>query len=195
MPAQSINAPLTKVSRADVKKLRLQIRTILLQEKIQADAVQKPMLLLVGEHHESAESALIESIIQSEARTLGVQNLALELANEKSDIEFMSKHLFFNVGRNFSFINARLNDDTIHFVDTHATKMLETLHDPAKRNTSDPYWLKKRNENIAANLSNINKPVLMITGLSHIEGLVRRGNNFGTHHVVTSVPTFGVMAA
>ena len=175
-PTEPEKKPILKAE--DVAPVRQQIRQWLAKAHARAEANDKPLLVLVGEHHGSALSAMLSTIIYDESRALGVRDVALEKpANGdpllKVDLQIPISRLKL-MGHPLLYHLSTYHHDRQHMVD--GRHMEATSRDLA---------LTRRDETIAANLAHIRRPVLMLAGSQHLDGIERQMGLHGTHEVVS----------
>jgi hypothetical protein len=178
------------VSRAQMERevaaVRKQVHDILEKAHARSEKSGKPLLIMVGENHGSANSALLETIIYQKARSFGVKDLAFELPSRGEKSAELKKILNDAIiarptmsGSLLVFKQSLYFGDNQHFVDGRAEEALKT-----KLKTQKDIRIESRNETIAANLAKIEQPVLLVTGSLHLAGLNNLMNAHATHEVV-----------
>jgi hypothetical protein len=177
------------VSRAQMEKevtaVRKQVHDILTKAQERSEKSGKPLLIMVGENHISAESALLESIIYQEAKALGIQNIALE-TSKKLQPRLLQMPISKGTITGLVLMSRYAEYDhlNLHYVDTRGDQI--TL---GTGKSFDPK-LNSRNETIAANLINIHQPTLMLTGAHHLDGLNGDLPGLQKNYEVVSFNTF-----
>lgn len=176
--------PITPEMEAEVAAVRKQVHDILAKAQERSQKSGKPLLIMVGEEHYSPNSALLEAIIYQEARQFGIKDVAFEYPSmgkegkkwqkiaEEAPISRSATY-----GHTLIFHQAKYFNDTPHFVDGRHSAGLDLEH-PA---------LDYRNETIAANLGLIKKPVMLLTGDGHLDGLEDLIQKQKTHEYITFV--------
>lgn len=175
------------VSRAQMERevtaVRKQVHDILEKAHARSEKSGKPLLIMVGENHGSANSVLLESIIYQEARALGIKDLAIEMPSRGKEGEEAKKTLesaplirsepgnmssIFHQGEHFGH--------TIHFVDGR--------HKAGEKALFKGAALEYRNETMAANLALIKEQTLLCCGADHLKGLDNLMKRHNTHELV-----------
>lgn len=160
------------VSAKEIARLKSEIHTALHQAQAKSIATGKPLLILAGEVHGSPSSKFLESLIYSEARTIGIKDLSVEFPGyydtapsyPMSDSEFDRLNKF----------QAKFFKHEIHYVDDLYDLATEANHQ----------LIEPRSANIAQNLGAIQSPNLMITGASHLHGIANNADLNKTHTLV-----------
>ena len=166
---------------------REKTHALLKEAQFRSDTSGKPLLILVGEHHLLSSSAMLETIIYQEARVLGIKDVALEA--DKGFLSLISRGQLSRMnlaGVQVIEKQARYFGTTIHAVDGRMMEAVKSMEEEMRGHVEkDHMAVNSRNESIAANLANIHRPILMITGAKHLAGLLEKKALQNSHEIVT----------
>ena len=155
----------------EVADIRANVRQALHEAQARARASDKPLLIMVAEHHYGATQLLLESIIYQEARALGVKDVAFELPRDNPRLDPSVPMM----EREFIPSQLGIYKQLLYYADR--AHLIDDCHGTGDDNA--------RNENMAANLNPLSSPTLFLTGGNHFKAIEALMAQYASHEVLS----------